>query len=455
MGPRRDIAKNDKGTKSSTPGAATPENGGHSEGDDPDTDGEGGIVKILTKLAQMDTNFADLKQEIREGHQSTDFKIHELSQKLNEGIEKHIVITEKVQEITEVTEGLKTRSSVHGLRLTALEEKIEQLERDKRRNIIIIEGVIETEELPSPEVVDKFFNDLKVSLDITVCDRIYRRGKEPQRTSNVTKPEVDIGRGKRTSRPRPIVVRFKQFGDKIQVYKHLKNLKGVEKWDKVFVNDDLTELQQNQQRDLRALSAYARTRGYDSAVKANCIFVDNRKYAYRELDRLPQDLTLEKAKTIECLGGEGIAFQSQHSPLSNMYPCNFTYKGKLFLSAEGALQHTRAICCRRYTEASSIEFERCAFEVKRIWGTIRHPPELDGKAFDILLEILVIKFTSNEYCKKALQATGHRQLFEATGDKYWACGLPLTKIHELKLPTLGKNRTGEAVERVREIIKGE
>ena len=139
--------------------------------------------------------------------------------------------------------------------------------------------------------------------------------------------------------------------------------------------------------------------------------------------------------------------------MSNLYPCNVVYKSKAFLSAEGALQFTRAVFCRRTAEANANDCERNAYEVKRISSTFRHPPEWEMIVVDTLIEILLIKFTVDSYCRKALLATGKRRLFEATGDKTWACGLPLSKIHELKLPFPGRNRTGEALEKVREIIQ--
>ena len=177
------------------------------------------------------------------------------------------------------------------------------------------------------------------------------------------------------------------------------------------------------------------------------------KYVYEDLYKLPQDLSLEKAKTLECLDGKGIVFQSEHSPLSNLYPCNIVYKGRVYLSAEGALHFTRATFCKRHREASAIEFERNAYEVKRIAATFKHTPEWDDMVVDILLEILIIKFKTNKHCREVLLATGNRRLFEATGDRVWACGLLLAKIHELTLPPLGRNRTGETVEKVRGIIK--
>ena len=434
------------------------------EDDTPDEDSTG-IGKILETLSRMDSKFEskfdDLKKEVREGLLATEFKVNELQNIIDTSVEKSKNNEKKIQDVADSTEGIKTRSTIHGLRLAELEDKIEMIERERRRNVIIIEGVPEAEENPSPEVVEDLFGDLKIDLDSTACDRIYRRGKKATETSDGNgRPEEAAAhnknrrRGDQTKQDRPIVVSFKQFSDKLQVFRHLKNLQGIKKWDGVYISDDLTETQRNQLRDLRALSAFARTQGYNSSVRANALILDGRKFLYRELHRLPQGLSLEKAKTIECLDGKGVAFQSVHSPLSNLYPCNVVYKGKPFLSAEGALQYTRAVFCRRFMEASAIEFERNAYEVKRISSTFKHPPEWDNIVVDTLLEILIIKFSTNKHCREVLLATGNRKLFEATGNKFWACGLPLAKIQELSIPAPGRNHTGETVEKVREIIKG-
>ena len=422
---------------------------------EPESSTEVGISKILNQLAAMDLNINHLTQELREGKQATEFKVAELDDKVTALEDKSVEDREKTQKVVDVTEGLRTRSNVHAIRLAEVEKKIEQLERDKRKKIIVVEGVPESEESPSPEIIDELFRDLKVEFDTLVCDRIHRRGKQPQGTGDGRKPEAAENNKvrRREKRHRPIIVGFKELGDKIQIYKHIKNLQGLERWAKVFINDDLTECQQNQARDLRALAAFSRSKGCPATVRSCCIIVRGRKYDYSELYKLGPELTLEKAKTIECLEGKGIAFQSEHSPLSNLYPCNLVYKGKLHLSAEGALHYTRAVFCRRHEEAKAIGNETNPYEVKRIASTFAHPPEWDGIVVDTLIEILVIKFTTDTHCKKALLATGDRRLFEATGDRIWACGLPLTKIHELTLPAPGKNRTGEAVEKVRSIIR--
>ena len=407
---------------------------------------------ILTKLSSMETNFDELKNEVREGIHAVNLTVDELSDKVKSEGTKSEQTREEVKKIADATAGLKTRTSVQGSRLADLERKIEQLERDKRKNIIVIEGVAEIDGTSSPDIVDSLFRDLKVGYDTLVCDRIYRRGKNTTGTDDNQKPEVQNNNKRRERRPRPIIVGFKLLSDKIQIFKHLKNLQGNEKWDRVYINDDLTECQQRQLRDLRSLAAFARGQGHKANVRSNYILVNDRRYTYVEIGRLAPELTLEKAKTLSCLQGKGIAFQSEHAPLSNLYPCNIVYKSIAFLSAEGALQHTRAVVCKKLEVAHAIAAERDPYEVKRIAGVLGHSPEWEAVVVDILVEILMVKFSSNLYCKRALLATGDLSLFEATGDKTWACGLPLSKIHELKLPIPGSNRTGVALEKVRGTI---
>ena len=454
-----------KKAKSKTPAAGKPHNSNDHDTDpeseveddpeDEQLDGQkGGIEKILAKLSGLDLSLKEVKKDLKEGLQSVDFNAKELGDKITLVVAKTEETGAKVLETVKVTTGLTTRTAVHGLRLNELEHKIEMLERDKRRCLIVVEGIPETEGKSSPDIIEELLSDLKIDLDMLACDRIYRRGKAPPGPSEI-EPEAAVQHGRRNGRnnkPRPIVVGFKSYEDKRAVYRHLKNLKGVERWNKVYINDDLTECQLNQLRDLRSLAAYARSLGKEAGIRSNQIWISGRKYAYSELFKLAPELTLEKAKTLLCLGGEGIAFQSPHAPLSNLFPCNVSYKGNAFLSSEGALQYRKAVTCKRIAEARKIEFERNAYEAKRIGGSFRHTQEWEDIEEEELLEILIVKFTTNPYCRQALLKTGDKKLFEATGDKVWACGLPLARIHELTDPPPGNNRTGKALEKVRDIL---
>ena len=366
--PQRRGGGGQRGGKSKIP---KPGQGGKGAGNSGEEDGEGrdpdplpiegtGVEKILGKLASMDTTINDLTLEVREGIQATNFKVGELDDRMKTVETACDEFKERTHEMTDMTEGLKTRSSVHAIRLAEMEKKIEQLEREKRKKIIIIEGVPESADDPSPEIVNRLFRDLKVDFDTLVCDRIHRRAKETQGTGDGRGPEAANNNNTRRRGPkhRPIVVGFRELENKIQIFKHIKNLQDKEEWIGVYINDDLTECQQNQARDLRALAAYARSKGFVATARSTHIVVRGKKFVYSELFKLGPELTLEKAKTIECLGGKGIGFQSEHSPLSNLYPCNLIYKGKLFLSAEGALHYTRGPfqkkLCLLVTNASKI-----------------------------------------------------------------------------------------------------
>ena len=120
---------------------------GKDSGHDSDAEGDlvkeiDGIEKILNKLARMDYSFSELKNEVREKFQSTEFRCS--------------TIEEKAEETRLICESSK--------------EKIQGL--------------------------------------------------------------TDAS-----------VVGFKEHSNKIQIYKPLSNLKGLEKWDRVYVSDDLTECQ--------------------------------------------------------------------------------------------------------------------------------------------------------------------------------------------------------------------
>ena len=157
------------------------------------------------------------------------------------------------------------------------------------------------------------------------------------------------------------------------MFKNLANLKGNVKWNKVYFSDGYTDCQKNQIRDLRALAAFARRQGREATVRNHHLWVDGRRYVYKEIGKLAPDLTLEKAKTLEVLDGEGLAFQSSHSPLSNLYPCNVCHRGERFLSSEAALHHTRAIISRRLDKAHEILDTRDPYKVKSIGPlSLRH-----------------------------------------------------------------------------------
>ena len=138
------------------------------------------LSKILARFDGLETEIKSVKSTVDEGIRAQEFNSKQAEDKLQKHISDYTETKEEVSSLASETDGLKTRMTFQNFRLTEIEEKIEYLERERRKNMLLIEGVPEDSKVPSPEIVETLFADLKLNFDTHVCDRIYRRGKEPQ-----------------------------------------------------------------------------------------------------------------------------------------------------------------------------------------------------------------------------------------------------------------------------------
>ena len=129
------------------------------------------------------------------------------------------------------------------------------------------------------------------------------------------------------------------------------------------------------------------------------------------------------------------------------------HRNERFLSSEAALHHTRAVVSKRPKEAQEILETRDPYRVKDIGASFKPSREWENIEDKEIEEILIDKFTRNHYCRDFLIATGDKKLYEATGDRKWACGIPLSKIDTLTETPPGANRMGKKLEEIRDRIK--
>ena len=57
------------------------------------------------------------------------------------------------------------------------------------------------------------------------------------------------------------------------------------------------------------------------------------------MDKLPENILMEKAKNRLADNNKGLAIQGHHSVLSNMADCDLVDDGHLFTSSEAAIQY--------------------------------------------------------------------------------------------------------------------
>ena len=237
------------------------------------------------------------------------------------------------------------------------------------------------------------------------------------------------------------------------MFKSLKNLKDVQRWERVFFNDDYTPIQQSEVNDLRALCSYAKSLGYDAAVKGTAILINGRKHAYRDLHTLPQELSLSKAKCITVDQGKGLAFQSKHCYLSNMSSCTVDFDGHSFNSSECAFQYAKAKACGTQKVVIDLLVQSDPAEAKRAARHLKTTRDWNTEKEKVMKDIITAKF-SNPPLKAKPLSTGDLNLYEATQDGFWACGHNLNKADLIKPGSLtGSNKMGKILETVRKELR--
>ena len=194
-----------------------------------------------------------------------------------------------------------------------LDQKEKKQELDRKKQNIIIEGLPEKENENPRLAVTTLLTSIGVNRADDIMLTAFRLGT--------------VNKSKGPKRARPMLVKLQSQPAKHEIYKNVKKLRDSEETKKIYIKDDLPANIARQRQDLRSLASFARDTGYDASVRGNAVIVDNMRYTYGELDNLPEDLSLEMAKTL--VVDDGLAFQSEHSFLSSMHPCKILHDGNV------------------------------------------------------------------------------------------------------------------------------
>ena len=370
------------------------------------------VKEVISKLDNLSKKVEDNSKSVEENFRSAKFVQDGIQDKLD-------VFIDEFNRMKGEIEGLKkTNANLHE-KVSDLTKKVDQFDwnfeirsREEKRANLCLDGISEDIKCDLEKVVNDLFNDL--GLDFTVrevCQLIFRKGQ----VVNVSgKPK-----------PRPVIVRFYEPFQKKQVFMNLKKLSRKDKWRNIFINDELTKNPPEKMKDLRAINGYARSLGKDSKVKGSKLFVDGKAFSLDELDKVPDNIKIEKAKNIIILNGDGMAFQGHHSVLSNMSYSEFKYKGKQFKSVEEGYQYMRACANDCHEEASKIRKLGDPYAAKRASKKFKDSEKWLDNREKIMKDLVTAKFTQNEDLKTKLVDTGKMKLFECTEDKFWGCNTPI------------------------------
>lgn len=208
-----------------------------------------------------------------------------------------------------------------------LEDHILSLDTASRKKNLIITGLSEEQGETNEALPLRIYNYLMPyieTIDISDIDCAYRLGKS-------------TGRG--NDRSRPILCKFTKEQARNDLAAIRPNLNDVDSVSRIYQNDDLPQAVNERKAKFRLITKMAKQKKIPVSSNNDKITVNSITYSFRNLDCLPEGLSLEDVVRVK----GGLAFFSENAWLSNFYPTEIEIQGMKFHSVEHAYQYTQAM----------------------------------------------------------------------------------------------------------------
>ena len=246
-----------------------------------------------------------------------------------------------------------------------------------KRCSVLLEGVPEKTKLKPREIASNLLKELGISHVDSDIRAAYRMG---QLQNN-------------QRRGRSIKIKFSATYFKQELYQNITKLKGNKSWEGIIVSDVLTQEEQEQRRDLRCIVAYAKSQSIDAKIKGDKLIIDEKVFKHEDLDSLPYDLSMERAKLIPV--SDGWAFQSHHAYPSNMHPSEFDEGERHYKTNEHYYQSKCAAFHKEYELEKKIIKARDGYKDKRLAKRIKISDEWENEKPEVMARGVALKFEQN------------------------------------------------------------
>jgi hypothetical protein len=300
--------------------------------------------------------------------------------------------------------------------ITLLKKKVNDQEAYSRRRNVILSGLPEDEEENLYEWFCEFVKDKLNITDTLELEVIHRLGR------------LDTREG---SRPRDIIMRFKQYQDKIKVMSKRKALGKKKDEDQneyqgpfLYLNDHYTADVIEKRRQLLPIAKEARDQGCLATVNGEILVIDGERYDVNTLDNLPESLIPISQSQRET--ETQIAFFRKYSKLSNHHPARFVNNGETYSCSEEFYLSEQCLAYGHKRAAAAIRATKDPAEMVKIAKVCKGPNKKWN--IDISFECMKAgcreKFDQNPELKDYLLSTNFKTLVEGSKfDKRWGVGI--------------------------------
>lgn len=292
--------------------------------------------------------------------------------------------------------------------------------RDRR---LIIYGVIESD---GEDTIGIALDELnKVLLDATTqykSDPKYmtRRPKFRSLVIDDIDGAYRMGRqvkGKKKMKPRNISVAFSMGYIKHMILSAKEYMKKKPK--NFYINEDLRPEARAYRSDLKKIAAGASALGMETS--GNKLIIDAEIYQPDEISALGDNII--QASSLEKVLKDGIAFKGDRSVFSYFFPAPFSIDDKDFVSVEQFFQFTKADVCGDDRLARKIMAKSNPWYIKTVGGPVEETKQWRSIRLRTLYNGIFAKFDQNGPLKQVLISSAGQNLYEATTDMYYGCGI--------------------------------
>ena len=330
--------------------------------------------------------------------------------------------------------------SILSTRLVAnnMQDRMDKFDEEDRKKTLVITGIPEQNRENVRRYVDILFRDLDLPYGNEKVDQVFRLGKYDENQ-----------RG-----PRKLIVKLANRGIKAEIYRNIQNLQGKNHWLGVSLQDELSPQENKEYGELRSLYFLAKRSKIDNVrLRQRSLLIGAKTYAHKDIPVLPNGLTLRAATTYKTV--DGIAFKSEHNPMSNLYPCAITHNGNEYTSIEHAFQHDKALSSG-HQKADEIKLTTNPYDLMKLGKQVTPGPDWNKGSTNLLYKLLKQKF-SDPVKARSLTKTAKWHLYECTQHPIYGVGRHPGNVQSLTIDTVkGGNLLGKLLEKIRdELIKAE
>lgn len=312
-------------------------------------------------------------------------------------------------------------------------KSIEQLDLLSRRNRIIIE-----------QLDDEDREDTKFKINRILNHTLDESSKAKVSISNAYR----LGNKFIPNRSRKILVEFSTpEGRDIVMQNVSKVRKAGNNGKPYFISEDIPESIRRWKSDVNKYVKYLEEHEHEVTRSGDNLIIDGVRYTPTQFNTLPEGSRLCDSRTI--FQGGVVAFNSIHSPLSNLYPTRLKLDGLQFNSLEQGYQFLKAKHCNNHALARDLLKLRNPYDIVALMKGDQDNPSWVATRENTMERLLRVKAEQCPEFTNLLRKTEGHKLVENTWNAVWGSCCPFRHRAVWEGSYKGSNRLGLLLEKIR------